>query len=114
METNTDLDLTDGMPTRSALAQEVLFFRMQQLSETFYSAGWVEDLEFEVWDMAHKKPPRFADNAVSDETAKSFRDLATLASGWWIFPAEQFEKKASRPSFIPMKRWQGILAESLS
>ncbi|MEX2580849.1 MAG: hypothetical protein WD342_17450 [Verrucomicrobiales bacterium] len=113
METDTDLDPADGMPSRSALAQEVLCFRMQQLSETFYSAAWVEDLEFEVWEMAHKKPPRFADNDVTENMAEYFRALATLAGGWWVFPAEEFEKKASQASFIPMEQWQTILKERL-
>ncbi len=109
----TDTDPTDGMPSRSALALECLLYRMRQLSETFYSAEWIEDLEFEVWDMAHRSPYRFAGNDVTDSMAKSFRDLGTLADGWWIFTPDS-QPNEPGPVFVPMARWREILRERQS
>jgi hypothetical protein len=47
-----DLDPSDGMISRAALASEVLLFRMKMLSQEFYAEPWIDGLEFEVWDMA--------------------------------------------------------------
>jgi hypothetical protein len=105
-----ELDPVDGMPTRKALANELLYFRMRQLSETFYSAGWVEDLEFEVWDMAHQEPHQIAGNAVSSDMAKYFRDLAALGGGWWVWPGTAGEE-GRHPISIPLSHWQAILAK---
>jgi len=109
----SDTDPNDGMPSRARLARECLLFRMRQLSETFYSAGWIEDLEFEVWDMAHRSPYRFAGNDVTDNTAKFFRDLATLAEGWWV-PEDDTRPDEPGPVFISMERWQEILGNRTS
>ena len=103
-----DSDPTDGMPSRAYLAHECLLYRMRQLSETFYAAQWVDDLEFEVWDMAHKQPYCFADNPVSESMAKSFRDLATLAGGWWVWP-KTVGQDGHIEMFIPLEQWLALL-----
>jgi hypothetical protein len=108
-----DLDPTDGMLSRAALAQEVLLCRMRLLSQTFYSAEWVEDLEFEIWDMAHVVPARFADKDVSERMAKAFRDLATLGGGWWVWP-EVVGRDGDTEVFIPLEDWQQVLAKRTS
>ena len=107
---NSDLDPIDDMPSRAALAQEVLVYRMRMLSETFYTESWVEDLEFDVWDMAHVSPPKFGEHAVTESTAKSFRDLATLGGGWWVWP-EVVGREGDREIFIPLDEWQQCLAK---
>lgn len=47
---------TEGMPSRGGLAWEVSGYRMGRLSQPFFEARWVEDLEFQGWDMAHESP----------------------------------------------------------
>lgn len=105
-----DLDPTDGMPSRAALAQEVLLHRMRMLSQTFYSAEWVEELEFEIWDMANMKPARFADNDVSESMARAFRDLVVLGGGWWVWP-EVVGREGDTEIFVPLDEWQQCLAK---
>jgi hypothetical protein len=106
---NPDLDPTDGMISRSALAGEVLVFRMKQLSENIYSASWLHDLEFRVWDMAFGGENTFGGIAVTGRMAKLFRDLATLADGWWVWP-DTVGEDGSDAIFIPMERWKECLA----
>lgn len=105
-----DLDPTDGMPSRAALAREALLYRMRKLSKLFYEHEWVEDLEFEIWDMAHVTPARFADKDVSREMAKSFRDLIKLGGGFWSWP-EVVGKHGDSPVFVPLAEWKKVLAK---
>jgi hypothetical protein len=106
---NPDLDPTDGMISRSALAVEVLGFRMKQLSEDIHCASWLTDLQFQVWDMAFGGENTFEGIPVTDRMAKLFRDLATLADGWWVWP-DTVGEKGSDAIFIPMERWKECLA----
>lgn len=105
-----DTDPADGMISRAALAREVLYFRMKNLSQIFYEADWVEDLEWEVWDMAHVKPWKFADKEVSDGMAKYFRDLIKLGGGFWTWP-EVVGKEGEDPVFVPLDEWKIALAK---
>ncbi|MCF7674651.1 MAG: hypothetical protein K9M97_04860 [Akkermansiaceae bacterium] len=43
-----DLDPADNMPSRAALARETLLYRMGLLSQTFYGAEWVEELQSQI------------------------------------------------------------------
>ena len=108
-----DLDPSDGMPSRAALAQEVLLYRMRLLSQTFYEAEWVEDLEFEIWEMAHVTPARFADRDVTESMAKAFRDLVVLGGGWWVWP-EVVGREGDTQIFIPLEEWKQVLAKGKS
>ena len=80
------------------------------LSKLFYEHEWVEDLEFEIWDMAHVAPARFADKDVTKETAKYFRDLIKLGGGFWVWP-EVVGREGDREIFIPLDEWQECLAK---
>lgn len=110
-----ELDPTDGMISRSELAKELLLFRMRQLSETFFSKEWVEDLESDVWDMAFNGQKLFDQIDVTPEMSKFFRDLANLADGWWINNGE-VQPDDSLPLdglvFVSMARWKEIYAEA--
>jgi hypothetical protein len=103
-----DLDPADHMPSRAALAREVLLFRMRMLSKLFYEHEWVEDLEFEIWDMAHGVPARFGDKDVSREMAKSFRDLIKLGGGFWAWP-EVVGREGDHEVFVPLAEWKKVL-----
>ncbi len=106
-----DLDPTDGMISRAALASEVLLFRMKLLSQEFYAEPWIEGLEFEVWDMAFNGHKLFSQFEVTEAMAKYFRDLATLSGGWWVQEDETQPDQAG-PVFVPKDRWQEVLAHS--
>ena len=102
------LDPTDRMPSRAALAREVLLFRMRMLSKLFYQSDWVEDLEIDIWNMAHTKPFRFADRDVSPAMAKSFRDLMKLGGGIWVWP-DVVGKEGDGEIFLTLEEWKKVL-----
>jgi hypothetical protein len=108
-----DQEPTDHMPSRAALARETLLFRMRMLSKLFYEHEWVEDLEFDVWDMAHVVPARFDDKDVTDETAKFFRDLIQLGGCFWAWP-EVVGQEGDHEVFVPLADWKKVLAERKS
>ena len=110
---DADLDPADQMPSRAALAREVLLCRMRMLSKLFYEHEWVEDLEIEIWDMAHVAPARFADQDVTQETAKYFRDLIKLGGGFWVWP-EVVGQTGGHEIFIPLNQWQKVLRKRKS
>ncbi len=103
-----DLDPSDRMPSRAALAREVLLFRMRMLSNLFYQSDWVEDLEIDIWNMAHIKPFRFADKDVSPATAKYFRDLMKLGGGIWVWP-DVVGNEGDHEIFISLDEWKKVL-----
>ena len=41
-----ELDPTDGLPTRVALARELLLLKMEDYSQNGFCASWLGDLEF--------------------------------------------------------------------
>lgn len=73
------------MLSRAALAKELLLYRMCQLSEDVFSAGWLTGLDFEVRETAYGNPPMLAGMEVTESVSKTFRDLAVLAGGWWVW-----------------------------
>jgi hypothetical protein len=105
-----DLDPTDHMPSRASLARETLLFRMRMLSKVFYGDEWVEDLEFDIWDMAYVTPARFDGKDVTRETAKFFRDLIKLGGGYWVWP-EVVGKEGDHEIFVPLAEWKKVLAK---
>ena len=54
---NPDLDPADGLPTRAALARELLRYKMEDYSENSFCASWLVDLEFELWEAADRDSP---------------------------------------------------------
>ena len=110
---DTNLDPADGMLNRAALAQEVLLSRMKLLSEDFYAAGWISGLEFDVWEMAQVHPHKLWAHEVTDDMSKSFRDLATIANGWWV-SSHTVRLKEKGPVFISIAEWHQILAKRVA
>lgn len=89
MNTDATLDrLTDfeAQAVAHALLQWFLV-----ISEDEYCAGWMSDLEHELW---HR--------AVSGETedAKRLKTLAELCSGWWVWKNDPGE-----PGFVALPEW---------
>lgn len=84
--TETAIDPTDGMPSRSALAMELILHRIRQFSETFYEEDRVEDIEFDYWDLGHDPEFKLGGVPPPESLAKTLPDLASLANGWWVWP----------------------------
>lgn len=44
-------------PTRAHLARELVRYKMEEYSEDFFCAGWLVDLEFQLWNAAEVQNP---------------------------------------------------------
>jgi hypothetical protein len=105
-----DLDPSDGLPSRAAIARELLYRLMREYSGDFHCAGWLSGLEFVVWDFAHNPDRRNTGNAEAESLARWFRNLATIADGWWVGPKPTDEHEC-REAFIPLAEWKECLEE---
>lgn len=87
------------------LAREALRIEMENYSENHHCAGWLDGLEFLLWekvltlsaiDGAHKLPEAY--------TCKL---LAKEAQGWWHWP-----RNSRAPTFIAMPDWLALYSET--
>lgn len=96
-------------PTRAELAREVLLHRMKEYSEDYHCAGWLGGLEFLLWET-----PAADDGSPSAKRLRNLvpelRTLAEIADGWWLYEDETHPNTRG-PVFIPMPRWQQVLAD---
>lgn len=103
-----DLDLTDGLPSRAALARELLRYKMEEYSQDGFCASWLVDLEFELWEAAERVSPSERE-MFTVTTSRECRRVAELAGGWWAWDKDV--AGAGNPVFMPMERWLQVLAE---
>ena len=107
-----DLDPTDGLPTRAALARELLLYKMKEYSQDGFCATWLVDLEFELWEAADKATPAKGESFAMS-VSKECRPLAEIAGGWWAWPKNPGPNDAA-PVFVSLADWHRILASRAS
>jgi hypothetical protein len=73
---------------------------MSELSERAYYAGWMGDLEFDLWDAVVNGPREYGRLSITDEHIAELRRLSKAARGWIVFDDVQAEV------FLPMKKWK--------
>lgn len=85
-------------------AKSELYNIMHQLSENTYSAGWLNELEFRLWDLVVDKTPfgRMGEYEAK-HTSAMLCELAKAAGGWWMWSKENTEVV-----FVPLKQWLEI------
>ncbi len=76
-------DPADGLPTRAALARELLRYKMEDYSENGFCASWQVNLEFELWEAADRDSPSGRDMF----TVNTSRECRLLATGSTRAPA---------------------------
>lgn len=103
-----DLDPTDGLPSRAALARELLRYMMEEYSQYGFCASWLKDLEFELWEASERVSPSEREMETVT-TSRECRRMAELAGGWWVWDKDVVG--AENPVFMPMERWLQVLKE---
>ena len=103
-----DLDPADGLPTRTALARELLRYKMENYSENGFCASWLVDQEFELCEAADQDSPS-GDGMFTINTSRECRLLAELCGGWWAW--DKTAPPSENPVFMPMEHWLKILAD---
>src|SRR3954468_4306066 len=77
---------------------------MSDLSETAYYAGWMDGLEFELWDAVVSGPRVYGRLRITDEHIAELRRLSVAAGGWIVFDDDAEEM------FVPLADWQARFA----
>lgn len=104
-----DIDQTDGLLSRAALARELLLYKMKEYSQDSACATWLVDLEFEIWEAADKTAPATRDSFAM-AVNKECRPLAEIAGGWWAWP-DNAGPNDEAPVFLPLAEWKKVLAK---
>ncbi|ANH67998.1 hypothetical protein [Mitsuaria sp. 7] len=86
--------LDDLSPPQRALAEF-----MSDLSERAYAAGWLADIEIELWRALHSPAYRGGRLRLSLEDVHALESLSTACGGWIFFDGELEE------TFVPMEEW---------
>jgi hypothetical protein len=84
----------------SPLAAELLR-HMEHLSEFYYSAGWLSDLDHVLWaHVIEAAGVRAEDgyNELPDGEVKMLRRLAFAAGGWWVW-------RETNAAFVDLPTW---------
>jgi len=74
---------------------------MSNLSEEAYGAGWMDGLEFALWQIVVGDRRDYGRLAVPDEHVSILRSLSVAAGGWIVFDDERDETWVSAADWGP-------------
>ena len=81
---------------------QALLRLMQEISEDYWAAGWLTDLEYSLWRLARGDPSGIQPAwPASTEDGAELRRLSDLCGGWWAW-----DQKALDVRFVPTEEWQ--------
>jgi len=81
-------------------AQDLLRRIMGEISEAAISAGWLNTLEYDLWDFIENGAGQFGRLLIEPNVIRDLKWLADKAGGWWTY-----EK------FVPMQEWVEMYQE---
>ncbi len=87
------------------LAQKELAEYMSYLSEEAYSATWMDDLEFKLWQLMNGEITEYGRLEVTSQMIDKLKDLSARANGWIIFDDDKDE------IYVPWKSWEKLVNE---
>lgn len=82
--------------------QLLLAEAMSELSENAYCAGWMDGLEYDLWNILSGAPQRYGRIEVTGSDVARLKALSAKCGGWIVFDDEHAE------TFVPLPRWQEI------
>jgi len=91
--------LADLTPTQLALAE-----RMSEISEDAYCAGWLIDLEYELWQILIDGQGAFGMMGLSEPEIQQLRELSDACGGWIVYDDDLAE------TFVPLTQWLTMFA----
>ena len=76
---------------------------MKEISESGYSAGWLTNLEYELWGVVEKgSPTDLGRKEIDAALINRLRSLCEQADGWWAW-SEEFD---GFPVLVPLDAWR--------
>ena len=85
-------------------AQRKLAEYMSHLSERAYYAGWIDGLEYALWESLIGERTQYGRLAVTDEHRMRLRQLSGECGGWVIFDDDNEEY------WVPVSDWRAKFA----
>jgi hypothetical protein len=93
------------MRTELTAKQRALVDYMSDLSEQAYFAGWMQGLEFALWQAITGQLPRYGRLVFDDQQLARLRNLSSECAGWIAFDEARGE------TWIPMSDWLRLFSE---
>ncbi|MEW7292884.1 hypothetical protein [Aquimarina sp. 2304DJ70-9] len=75
---------------------------MSELSELAYTAGWMDKLEFALWNAMNNKIKEYGTLVFTEKMINNLRELSNKAGGWIVFD----EKKEE--TFLTWQEWNKL------
>ena len=81
---------------------ELLVDLMMHISEECYCAGWLIDLEYDLWEIMHEGADRnYGMGRVTEEQTARLLELANECDGWVIWD--------EGPLYVSASKWRRLL-----
>ena len=87
-------------------AANTLAIHMANLSEEAWCAGWMDGLEYALWQAVVQGPYRYGMLVLTPEHVTELRSLSAACGGWIIWGQRGTE-------FIPASEWHQLYAQHL-
>ena len=84
-------------------SQRELAEYMSSLSELIYSAGWIEGLEYVLWQAVSEGHLARGSLSLTREQIGRLQELSSRCGGWIRFDSEREE------AFVPFTEWKQIV-----
>jgi len=91
-------------PTCEELAKDALVGMMRDISEDCWCAGWLNGLEFTLWDAVTTGEMEVGWGTVETRELVRMKFLHELVGGWWTWPEGE-----SGERFVTTEEWLAIL-----
>ncbi len=82
--------------------QRTLLELMWRISEESWSAGWMKDLEYELWRIVLTGPERYGQMSIEAGMIEDLRRLSKEAGGWIHFDDVDQEKWVDEETWAAM------------
>jgi hypothetical protein len=89
--------------SRDPAAARALNERMSAISEKYWYAAWLMDLEHSLWAMLEGGPRRFGCGEVTEGELRELRELSQKADGWWRWSDADGDEV-----FVDLDEWRRI------
>lgn len=73
---------------------------MSKLSEEAYTAGWMSNLEYELWEAVVSGPKRYGRLFITNENIQNLKELSDNCGGWIYFD------NVTEETFIEKEHWE--------
>ena len=79
---------------------------MSDISEQAFCAGWMDELEYRLWEIVHGGPRKYGQIVLTDGQVARLRGLSDSLHGW-----VRFNDESQSEEFVEREHWQKLYGE---